>query len=589
YWPTQRYNLRATGAIDPDSDRDGIPDSWESKNGLEPDNIDDAHLDKDSDGHSNLEEFVAGSDPTNASSQPDLDPHFRFRITPHPSIQKTGAVSPDGSIHTFDPGSHNAFDKRGALHFSNQPYSYTRSDISISKAGILYHGIDRGRLVAINTTGSERWRFEGQEGEFTSGPLFGVDGHIYAATQSGMVHALALDGTLVWQTAIGIIGDANPVMAGDGTLYLGSEDNHLYALDRQGNIKWQFATQGKIQATASLDYAGIVYVGSLDGNFYAINADGTLRWQYEVGHAINSGAVIDVDGTLYFGAIDGYLYALDSEGNLKWRYQTQSDGLTTPAIDANGVIYFATASGMFHAIDRDGKLLWQLVVGSSLSDDPVLNDDGMLYIANGDRALLGFDTLSAGPADSAWPMSGQNPGKTRTLVTPGSDADADGIIDGFDNCPFDSNADQDNFDGDDYNPNNDGNDGGGDACDSDDDNDGVIDVIDPFPKNPAEWVDTDGDGTGNNADIDDDNDQLPDTWELAHGLDTLSAQDANADADGDGFTNFEEFLNGTSPLDAQSKPVNGMLRWQLALPYSPAFAMAAGLDGTSYLIDTENQ
>ena len=55
--------------------------------------------------------------------------------------------------------------------------------------------------------------------------------------------------------------------------------------------------------------------------------------------------------------------------------------------------------------------------------------------------------------------------------TSGNDADNDGILDGADNCPTDSNANQLNTDNDDE----------GDACDIDDDNDGVMDSFDCNP------------------------------------------------------------------------------------------------------------
>jgi pectate lyase len=44
-----------------------------------------------------------------------------------------------------------------------------------------------------------------------------------------------------------------------------------------------------------------------------------------------------------------------------------------------------------------------------------------------------------------------------------------------------------------------------------------------------------------------DHDGMPDVWEQAHGLDPHDASDASGDADGDGYTNIEEFLNGTNP------------------------------------------
>jgi parallel beta-helix repeat protein len=54
------------------------------------------------------------------------------------------------------------------------------------------------------------------------------------------------------------------------------------------------------------------------------------------------------------------------------------------------------------------------------------------------------------------------------------------------------------------------------------------------------------------AELDSDNDGMPDTWELAHGLDPLDPSDALLDSDGDGMTNLEEFLAGTDPRDPSS-------------------------------------
>ena len=53
-----------------DTDGDGMHNSWETANGLNPSNAADAALDKDGDTFSNLAEYQAGSDPNNAGSVP---------------------------------------------------------------------------------------------------------------------------------------------------------------------------------------------------------------------------------------------------------------------------------------------------------------------------------------------------------------------------------------------------------------------------------------------------------------------------------------------------------------------------------------
>ena len=49
------------------------------------------------------------------------------------------------------------------------------------------------------------------------------------------------------------------------------------------------------------------------------------------------------------------------------------------------------------------------------------------------------------------------------------------------------------------------------------------------------------------APADSDDDGMPDVWEAEHGLDGQSALDGPEDADADGYTNIEEFLNRTDP------------------------------------------
>ena len=85
-----------------------------------------------------------------------------------------------------------------------------------------------------------------------------------------------------------------------------------------------------------------------------------------------------------------------------------------------------------------------------------------------------------------------------------ADADNDGLINKFDNCPAIQNPDQLDFDSDRQ----------GDECDIDGDNDGISDEVDKFDYDPTEWDDYDGDLIGDNRDSDDDNDGVIDSLDF---------------------------------------------------------------------------
>lgn len=94
------------------------------------------------------------------------------------------------------------------------------------------------------------------------------------------------------------------------------------------------------------------------------------------------------------------------------------------------------------------------------------------------------------------------------------------------------------------------------------DNDGVTNLNDNCPDdNNTDQLDTDSDGSGDACDSDDDNDGMPDTFELANGLDPLSALDADLDTDGDGVSNIQEYLLGTDPTIAPDDDNDGIINF----------------------------
>ena len=143
-------------------------------------------------------------------------------------------------------------------------------------------------------------------------------------------------------------------------------------------------------------------------------------------------------------------------------------------------------------------------------------------------------------------------------------------------------------------------DGNNEIFDADDDDDGYLDVIDAFPMDDGEWLDTDGDGLGDNADFyrDDPNEQYDSdgdgTGDNADRFPQDSSETFDADSDGvgdnadlfdedpseaydtdldgtgnnadldddnDGFSDSDELDAGTDPLSASSCP--GCFNWDI--------------------------
>ena len=99
------------------------------------------------------------------------------------------------------------------------------------------------------------------------------------------------------------------------------------------------------------------------------------------------------------------------------------------------------------------------------------------------------------------------------------------------------------------------------------------------PSEVGGWI-TPAAGT---ACTDTDRDGMPDTWEIKYGLNPNNNPDAKVDADGDGYTNVEEYINATVPTGGTVNPISLVATGITASDktYNGATTATLGFSGTT--------
>jgi outer membrane protein assembly factor BamB len=299
------------------------------------------------------------------------------------------------------------------------PNDYCRTAPAIGADGTVYVGFQSGYLYALNSDGSEKWKFKAAGGVHTT-PVIGTNGDIYFGAYNYGFDALKPDGSLRWHfhaelpqensCALGADGSIyfsafrrqeknqitippeffalrpdggikwtvpldymerqKPAIALDGTVYIRTDKFRLMALNPDnGQLKWQIneaATDPVIGAD------GTVYCGSTAQTFKAIRPDGTLRWNIPVRAQVSCPSVIGADGAVYFGTMDGYLYAVKPNGHIKWIFETDGDC---------GIIDF------FGMSEAQIKKYSSPRLHRSIQFSPAINQDGDIIFAGGESWL----------------------------------------------------------------------------------------------------------------------------------------------------------------------------------------------------------
>lgn len=299
-------------------------------------------------------------------------------------ISNAPAMGPDGNIYINAWLANGVFKLNAAsgevLWNSPTVAQVSNNTPAIDDQGNIYHGSRSNALAGIfswSPTGEKRWEIVGV-GAFYASPALSKDGNTvyYLNTDNGEIWAVnTVDGTLKWDSPVGTgTGGPGPSVSidGDGTIYF-TTNTHVAAVTDDG-------------------------------------ASGSLKWSIEVAGAANSGVVIGPEGNLYTGSVNGLLSINPADGAINWTYDAEISE-SVPAVDVNGNIYVGTADGKLLIVDPEGELLKELELGDNVVNSPTIASDGTVYIEVMDGSVIKLYKIAvaeSGPANSPWPMKGQN-------------------------------------------------------------------------------------------------------------------------------------------------------------------------------------
>ena len=280
-----------------------------------------------------------------------------------------------------------------------------------AKSGLLFAGDDTGVLHAIASDGTVRWKFE--TGKSIKARPAAIGAHVYVSSDSGYLYKLDVrNGAEAWRA--GIDAGSPPRMAvtdkdtrwdryGSGIvadakrLYVASRDKNLYALDvASGKQLWKF-TASDIMTATPVRYRDLVLIADFAGKVVALDArDGKVRWTYDAKLAVPGDLAVDGDQVL-LGSRTYELIALDAaSGRERWKHYYWFSWIESPPVVRDGTIYTGSSDATkVYAIDsRSGKLRWKTAVPGFAWARTAVSDDLVVAATSGTGAYPGFRTGS---------------------------------------------------------------------------------------------------------------------------------------------------------------------------------------------------
>ncbi len=430
-------------------------------------------------------------------------------------------------------------DDSGASWSFSGPENTAIRSLAVAPSGDVFAGSD-GEGVLRSSDNGTTW-LKSNNGLTNAGVVSVVsisNGDIFAATQNNGVYR-TVDSGENW-SFVGFDKIYSLSMAVSSEDHIFIEADNIYRSTDQGSTWAEFAINLDVENLAINSY-GILFTATSNGVFRSV--DNGETWETASSQLSGRniwGLVIDSHNNIYiseWGGDGGILkssdngetweskglldlsfkkMAVDSLGNIyaagDGTYKSSDNGETWENIlpvaascvfvDSFDSVYISTGSyGVFRSSDYGNT--WTRIIGglnARMVNEFTHSSDGYLYAATGSGVFR----------------------SSLAVTSHTGDADSDGISDAIEmlNCTnhLDADTDDDGLD-----------DGAEDV-----NHNGIVD-----------------DGETNPCILDTDLDGMPDGWEVQYGLDPL-VNDADEDLDGDGNSNYVEYLNNTNPNDSGS-------------------------------------
>lgn len=311
------------------------------------------------------------------------------------------------------------FSQKNKYAWSKEVQGPITSQTQVSDTHIIF-GTQSGQLICMDLNGTISWQYNTSPDMSNVESIFVnqeeissilcqpaiINNNIYVGTESGELHCITPDGTLVWKEQTdGAIRAMPTIYEKDSTTYVvvGTTKGSIYFFDTKGTthkiikIHTPITTQIKI-------IKDFLFMGCQDGKVVACNTKGLHLWTYETKGPITANIMScelfsDGEITLLVSSQDNNLYNLSLDGELQWKFSTKG-ALTSSAVvvhlssNESKDVLIGSCDNSIYCLNAHGEKLWSYETDFWITSSPVLVKKNGLYkigVGSYDQKFYVFD------------------------------------------------------------------------------------------------------------------------------------------------------------------------------------------------------